>query len=157
MGPQLDLYILVDREPVHFDRFLKTYCGHEKSAILDDDIFLRQKRASEPSIDLSNIRALAFDKYVNDGFVIYLGPTVKRPSIKCAIINFTIDQKMVLGLSIDAYSDDMEEQPNELAKQTEAAKLKTLFSTEQVLCVWETPPPDSEKEFRKMLTSQNTL
>lgn len=100
----------------------------------------------EPAHTLTHIieRGLA---YPRRAFTIY---TVSRhPSVERAILCFTHDDQLVLGLSLynDMYPDDVAISP------VLAQHLMSTYQCHLGVILPETPPPMSESEFRRAIAS----
>ncbi|HUP27242.1 MAG TPA: hypothetical protein VM409_02320 [Chloroflexia bacterium] len=98
----------------------------------------------EPAENLANIVKRGLD-YPRRSFTVYLTP--KQEDIQRAILSFTVDNQLILGLSID---DEME-----LAENKERARRLLSELAEQYRChlgviFVEHPPPINEDQFRDM-------
>lgn len=78
----------------------------------------------------------------SEHYVIYWVPSEENLA-DYAIVGFTTDGGMILGLSCD---EEDERLHDELG-----TSLKSFVDAEDYLCLFETPPPSTMKEFRELL------
>jgi hypothetical protein len=162
MPPDLDIYILTKRRNsetiYHFidqfvDRDVSEDRGYEELMIISIDqsgnVSDPQRYDWEPSLTLSNIINRGLD-YPRRSFTVYLKP--KHKEIDRAMLSFTVDDQLVLGLSIDEES----EKPENLNKSKSLlVALAEGYEGSMGLIAVEQPPPISEEDFRNQ--SENPL
>lgn len=101
---------------------------------------------SEPSLTLSHIleRGLAYPRRAFTAYLTCL-PTCHQAGIERAILGFTRDDQLVLGLSV--YSG--QEKADEAWAHELLAHFAEVYRCHLGLILLETPPPLSEAEFRQ--------
>jgi hypothetical protein len=160
----LDVYGLTrQRDAITLNRFLDEYIDRAANADRgDEELMLEPLDAHssetkrqwewEPSLTLSHIleRGLAYPRRVFTTYLTCL-PACHEARIERAILGFTRDDQLVLGLSVST-SEHMQEDGWE-AGEARAHELLTHFA-EAYRChlgliLLEEPPPLSEAEFRQ--------
>ena len=109
-----------------------------------------KKYYSEPAKTLTNSIQIGLES--QKCFSIYL-PS-KNKKIDGVIIRFTIDNKLILGLSVD--DEDEKEENLIYAQQLKEILIKNYNCQISYIAV-EDPPPDNEKEFLRKVKSWSKL
>ena len=149
MGFQLDIYILTEKSDKTVVNFIKKYCGYEYfNNFKKLEIFLRKSNEVILLKSFSAFQKRYNDIYFDQGFSVYFKPI--DTDYKAAILNFTNDGFLILGLSIVGYLDDKEEIPNYSGAQKVLNDLMAFSEFKTGYYIWETPPADTQIEFLKM-------
>lgn len=154
MPPNLDIYCLTKhREADTINRFLEHYVDRARSENREDEELMIRKLDApansdreqdyewKPALTLSHAvqRGLAFPRR---SFNIYL--QAKQQDMDHATLGFTMDDQLVLGLSMD----DAEEKPENLERAKELlALLAEEYGCHRGIILVEQPPPNSEEMF----------
>lgn len=154
MPPALDIYCLTKRRDADtINRFLDRFVNRSESEDREDEELMIRKldapAGSDGEQDYEWELALTLSHAVQRGlayprrsFNLYL--KAKQQDIDQAILGFTTDDQLVLGLSID----DAEEKPENLERAKELLSLLTEdYGGYRGLILVEQPPPNSEEMF----------
>lgn len=163
MPPNLDIYALTtSRDTATLNRFIEEYVDRAASEDRGDEelmmVPLPLKSGEEPDDwDWEPAQTLTHSiqrglDYPLRAFTIYMRP--KQQGLIGALIAFTTDDLLVLGLSID-YEGAHEE-------DEERAKALLHYLMEHYHCflglmIIDTPPPWSQAEFRQMVDKPYTV
>lgn len=154
MPPDLDIYGLTKhRDVTTIGRFLDTYVDRTASEDRGDEELMMESLLPtqggtgfeavewEPALNLSHIieRGLAFPRRA---FTVYLTP--QRTDLTQAILGFTSDDQLVLGLALD---DEGAKPENEIRAKEILAQLVKEYGCHCGLILVESPPPLSEARF----------
>ncbi len=158
----LDVYGLTrQRDVATLNRFLDEYVDRAASADRgDEELMLEPLNVRpgesegpegqwewEPSRTLSHIlvRGLAHPRRAFTAYLTCL-PVCQQTGIERAILGFTRDDQLVLGLSFDGGQEEADE---EARAHELLAHLATAYRCHLGLILLEAPPPLSEAEFRQ--------
>lgn len=157
MPVHIDIYILLDRrDQESIERFLNMYtCREDIEDLGDGELFILpkgKKRSEMTKDDYAWVPAKTLTSALNIGlsdtkncFSLYLNSNVQ--GIENVIITFTQDAKLILGLSINEYSDNKETLENyDLANQLSSSLLKE-FDGKASYFALEGCPADNEEDF----------
>ncbi len=171
LPPDLNIYVLAkDRTKETIDRFVELYVDRTVSEVRDDEelmmlpLWFGKKNPTneirnlslddydwEPAQTLTNIieRGLQFPRR---SFSVYLQPKNKR--LVQAILSFTADNQLILGLSVD---DEGALPENERNAQQILVNLMEQFNAQTGLIIVDWSPPLTESDFIKQASNPLTL
>jgi hypothetical protein len=158
LSPNLDIYCLTKlRNAETIDRFIDLYVDSDLSEDLGDgDIMIRSLDVpldyDDGGLSVEYELAHTFSHCIQRGldyprrcFTLYLRP--KQADFTGVILQFTADDRIILGLSID----DTGAEPKNLERAKVLLNtLRSEFSGDRGLILVEQPPPDSEQIFEKI-------
>lgn len=160
----LDVYGLTrQRDAATLSHFLDEYVDRAANADRGDEELLlvpldarpeeteRQwKWEVEPSLTLAHIleRGLAYPRRAFTAYLTCL-PACQQAGIERAILGFTRDDQLVLGLSVSISPDEADEEADEARAHELLTHLAQAYRCHLGLVLLETPPPLSEAEFRQ--------
>ncbi len=164
MPPNLDIYCLTKRRDADtINSFLDRYVDRAQSEDREDEELMIRKLDApadsdgmqdyewEPALTLSHAVRRGLE-YPRRSFNIYL--KAKRQDIDQAVLGFTTDDQLVLGLSID----DGEERPENLERAKELLSLLAEdYGCHRGLILVEQPPPDREETFVRQPDEPNSF
>lgn len=156
MPPNLDIYGLTRRREADIiHRFLDHYVDRMQCENRGDEALMLRKLDApansdviddyewEPALTLAHTVQRGLE-YPRRSFMVYL--TAKHPDIDQAILGFTTDNQLVLGLSID----DAEGSPENLERaKALLSQLAQNYGCHRGLILAEQPPPHSESMFEQ--------
>jgi len=150
MPPDLDIYGLTQhRDATTIDRFLDEYVDRAAAEDRgDEELALTPLMGRgmdwEPAFTLVHIVERGLD-HPRRSFSTYHPSS--HPNISRAILSFTEDDQLVLGLSIDDAGAMPE---NEARARSLLANLLEVYDCHMGLIIVESPPPLSETQFREV-------
>ncbi|RAK70318.1 hypothetical protein [Hymenobacter edaphi] len=141
MPPCLDLYIPVARTRAVIDRFLSRYADLSKDMRRADFSVLLTDTAV--SVETGTLEAtLAFGLAdPSRAFALYFAS--RLPRVNGVLMYFSPRDRLLLGLSIEAYGPD---QPNEAEAQRLLTQLCTEFGASKALFDLELAPADADEQ-----------
>ena len=156
MGIHIDIYGITDyRNKEVIELFIAEFTdrssvedrGDEELMILNDTT--HEQTASD---DYTWIKAETLTKAIETGladastcFTLYLGSD--QPEIEQAMISFTLDGKLILGLSIEAFADKDGTISNSPLAEKLAIRLQETFHCRKTYYETELPSAHTEAEF----------
>jgi len=164
MPPNLNIYCLTRRRDaetvnIFLDRYVDRPHSEDREGVAlmvrkldapsDSDGVQDYEWEHAPTLTHAVQRGL---DYPRRSFALYLKP--KRPEIAGAVLGFTSDDQLVLGLSVD----DESERPENLERAKELLSgLAEEFNGHHGLILVEEPPPHSEDVFQRKADDSHAL
>lgn len=157
--PYIDIYVLTDkRDQQTIDEFLHDFTnraeiedrGDEELMILDNATLLTGKQYTwQKAKTLTNAIAIGLSRQ-DISFSLLLLPN--RKELEWVTITFTIDNKLVLGLSVFEYQDDQETLDNYQLAESLRDEMFDKYEGRLAVIGLEIDFPISEQEFLELKT-----